>query len=397
MKYNIRRWNPFLIAIPDFGVGVFWSLSGTVIPWVAYRYTDSSFLVMSILSLGAFTGIFMQVISGVLSDRTPFSKKYGKRTPWLLGGVISAAFFAILISLVSNFISLFVVAFLVYASLNFFQGIYYTMVMEVVDNDQVGFANTLARTTAQIGATAISFISAWIFINFGIFWTFMIISIMLTAPVFIVLPWLVKERPDRIKECSSAIEQRFVFDFYKYGRILQLFITATCFYAAYACVVPMLTPYFSKTLGLSKENIATAMSIFAFVSIFYGIFANKVNDWFNRKKVLIFTLLIFCFVVAFGNYVNSPTKLYIFMGAAGMSYLSVQIALYTYLSEVAPNGRLGEYQGLLNLFISVSQFILMPLLGKLIDIGLYSYLYPFATIMSILALFTMLFKFKGLK
>ncbi|MED7787683.1 MFS transporter [Francisella sp. 19X1-34] len=391
MKYNIRRWNPFLISIPDFGIGVFWALSGTVVPWIAYQHTKSSFLVMCILSLGAFTGIFMQVISGVLSDRMPYNPKYGKRTPWLLGGVIFTAIFAILLSLVPNFFTLFIVAFLVYASLNFFQGVYYTMVMEAVDPDQIGLANTLARTTAQIGATAISFISAWVFLNFGVFWTCIIIALMLIIPAFSILPWLLKERPERISE--TKLERKgFKFDFHKYPKVLQLFITATAFYATYACIVPMLTPYFSNTLGLDKENIATAMTIFAFVSIFYGIFASRLNDWFNRKKVLISALGVFTIIVIAGNFVDSSTKLYFFMGAAGIGYLAAQIALYTYLAEVAPEGRLGEYQGLLNLFISASQFILMPLLGELIDLGLHALLYPFATIMIVIAFLNMIRK-----
>lgn len=393
MKYNIRRWNPFLISVPDFGIGVFWALSGTVIPWIAYQHTDSSFLVMCVLSLGAFTGIFMQVISGVLSDRTQYSPKYGKRTPWLLGGVITTAIFAALLSLVPNFFTLFIVAFLVYGSLNFFQGVYYTMVMESVDPDQIGFANTLARTTAQIGATAISFISAWIFLNFGVFWTCVIIALMLIIPAFSVLPWLLKERPERISE-SKVETKGFRFDFHKYPRVLQLFITATTFYAAYACIIPMLTPYFSNTLGLDKESIAIAMTIFAFVSIFYGIFASKLNDLFNHKKVLIAALGIFAIIVMIGNFVNSATELYCFMGLAGIGYLATQIALYTYLPEVAPEGRLGEYQGLLNLFISASQFILMPLLGELIDLGLHTFLYPFATIMIIISFVNMMRKVK---
>jgi hypothetical protein len=61
---------------------------------------------------------------------------------------------------VPNYWVLFVVAFITYAAVNFYQGPHYTLVMEVVDPDQIGYANMLARTTAQIGSTAISFVSA---------------------------------------------------------------------------------------------------------------------------------------------------------------------------------------------------------------------------------------------
>ena len=56
MKYNTRKWNPLLIAIPDIGIGMFWSLTGTIGSWIAYQYTNSAFKVGILLSMGAFTG-----------------------------------------------------------------------------------------------------------------------------------------------------------------------------------------------------------------------------------------------------------------------------------------------------------------------------------------------------
>lgn len=57
---------------------------------------------------------------------------------------------------------------------------------------------------------------------------------------------------------------------------------------------------------------------------------------------------------------------------------------------IAPRQRLGEYQGLLNLFISLPQFLVMIIMGELIDRGLASYLYPIATIMAVLAVLIMI-------
>lgn len=106
MKYNVRKWNPFLISIPDFGIGVFWALSGTIAPWIIYQHTNSAGKVGLLLSLGALTGIFVQVISGILSDKTKFGK-WGKRTPWILGGMFVAAFSTILWAFASSYWMLF--------------------------------------------------------------------------------------------------------------------------------------------------------------------------------------------------------------------------------------------------------------------------------------------------
>lgn len=388
MFYNIRRWNPFLVSVPDIGIGVFWALSGTVAPWIIYSHTNSNFAAMIIMSMGAFTGIFMQIISGILSDRTKFTTKWGKRTPWILGGVVVAAISMILWALAPNYWVLFLVAFITYSAVNFYQGPYYTMVMEIVDHDQIGYANTLARTTAQIGATAISFVSAMIYLKFGALVTCVIIALFLIVSTFSVLPKILKERPENI---STAPACKLSFNFVRYPRVLQLFAATFCFFAGYGCLVPMLTPYFVNHLHFAKESVGFAMTIYAFASIFYGIFASRVNDVFDKRKVYLTAVCCFFIVFVCGNFIHqSTTALYIFMGFAGITFLATQIAIYTLLPEVAPRERLGEFQGLLNMFISLSQFIIMLAMGKVMDLGGSDYLYPIGSVIVFLAILIMI-------
>jgi len=388
MKYNIRKLNPFLVAVPDIGVGVFWALSGTVAPWIIYSHTNSNFHAMLIMSMGAFTGIFMQIISGILSDRTKFSLRWGKRTPWILGGVLVAAIGMVFWSIVPSYALLFIVAFITYAAVNFYQGPYYTMVMEVVDRDQIGYANTLARTTAQIGATAISFVSAMIFLKFGSLTTCIIIALFLIVPTFIILPNILKERPENIVAVPTY---KLSMDFAKYPRVLQLFAATFCFFAGYACLVPMLTPHFVNYLHFSKKDVGIAMTLYGFTSIFYGILASRVNDKFNKKKVYIVASTAFFIVFVSGNLIHHSTlALYIFMGCAGVTFLATQISIYTLLPEVAPKERLGEFQGILNMFISLSQFIIMIVMGKVMDMGGAGILYPIGGVIVFFAILIML-------
>jgi MFS family permease len=388
MRYNIRRWNPFLVSIPDIGVGVFWALSGTIAPWIIYSHTQSNFLAMLLMSMGAFTGIFMQVVSGILSDRTPYTEKWGKRTPWVLGGAVVAAVTMVFWALVPNYWMLFVVAFTTYAAVNFYQGPYYTMVMEVVDPDQIGHANTLARTTAQIGATAISFVSAMIFLKFGPLVTCILIALFLLVPTFAVLPGILKERPEHF---VTQTQSKFSFDFVRYPRVVQLFAATFCFFAGYGCLVPLLTPYFVNHLHFSKENAGFGMTLYAFSSIFYGIFASRVNDLFDKRKVYLISSVAFFLVFFSGNFIRqSVPAFYAFMACAGVTFLAMQIAIYTLLPEVAPRARLGEFQGLLNMFISLSQFLMMITMGEVMDRGGAAYLYPIGSLFVFLSIVIMI-------
>lgn len=250
MKYNTRTWNPILIAIPDFGIGVFWALSGTIVPWIIYRYTQVSWKVGLLLSLGALTGCFVQIISGALSDRT--RSKWGKRTPWILFGVLLAVIAQLLWGVMPNYWSLLGMAFITYFFVNFYQGPYYSMVMEVVDKDQVAYANTLARTTAQFGATAISFVSAWIWTR-GVWASLIVIALFMIVPVLVVIPGVIKERTNHFDLSTSF---KFSFDFAKYPRVLQLYGTAFFIYAGYGILIPTMTPYFVRHLHFPMKRLA---------------------------------------------------------------------------------------------------------------------------------------------
>ena len=88
MKYNIRRWNPLLIAIPDIGIGIMWGSLGNVMAFFGYMFTNSAADIAKIYSLAAIVGVFTQVIVGILSDKT--KHKWGKRSPWIVFGMVAA-------------------------------------------------------------------------------------------------------------------------------------------------------------------------------------------------------------------------------------------------------------------------------------------------------------------
>ncbi|HJO94556.1 MAG TPA: MFS transporter [Victivallales bacterium] len=392
MKYNIRRWNPFLIAVPDFGIGVFWALCGTIAPWIIYQHTQSAAKVGILISMGALTGCFVQVISGILSDKTKFSK-WGKRSPWILLGATVAAVSQIFWAFAPNYAVLFILAFITYFAVNFYQGPYYTMVMEVVDHDQIGFANSLARTTAQIGVTAISFIAAFIWFNGGAFVSCLIIALFIMIPTLCIIPFTLKERPENF---TTQTSYKISFDFIKFPKVLQLYLAAFFVWAGYGCLVPMLTPYFSHYLHFTKDNIGMAMTLYGFASICYGAIASKLNDKMNKKKVFLCAATVFLAAIFMGNFItDSTTALYIFISLAGIGFLATQIATYTLLPEVAPKERLGEFQGLLNMFISLSQVFILIIMGEWIEYGGAKYMYPVATILVFLAIIIMLPNIKG--
>lgn len=149
MLYNIHRWNPKLIAIPDIGIGLMWGSLGNVVAFYAYTFTNSASGIAKIQSLATVVGVFTQIIIGILSDKT--HHKWGKRTPWIVYGTLLASASICIWPFVHSFIAFLIMVGITCTLVNVVQCTYYTMLIEVVDSNQIGYANTLARTAGNLG------------------------------------------------------------------------------------------------------------------------------------------------------------------------------------------------------------------------------------------------------
>jgi len=291
MKYNVRKWNPLLIGIPDIGVGMYWGLIGTIIPWYAYKFTNSAEKVSLILTMAALIGLIMQLTSGTISDH--ISSRWGKRTPLIVLGAVAAAITQVCWYFAPNYTVLLILVCATFFFVNVYQAPYYTIVMEVMDKDQIGLANSIARTTSNVGGFIISFIAAFI--------------------------WARGE-----------------------------FITG----------------------------------------IVYGFSAAKIVDKINKLKFLRVMMVLFILVLFSGCFIRtSVTALYIFMGFEGTVMLALFITVYSMLPDVAPKGRLGEYIGLINIFIAGPQLVIVSTTGLLLDSSYGYLLYPIATAVLIVGFF----------
>lgn len=381
MKYNTRKWNPFLIAIPDIGIGMFWSLTGTIGSWIVYQHTDSSVLAGFLLSMAAFTGLFMQTLSGIISDKTPSNFLFGKRSTWLLVGLISTCFFQVLWPFAPNYFWLFVIAFCTYASINFFQGPYYTMVVEVVDRDQIPFATLLARTTAQIGTIIIGLIGAFIWNLGGAFLSCIIVCFLLIIPTILVVPVIIKERPEN--QITSSFKLNL--DVFKNRNINFLFLATFCTLTGFGAFMPLMGGYMNHHLGFSKDFTASLVMFFGIGSVIIGLLATTIINLIKVENIFKIGLLIFSISLICGSFLTTESHIwYIITFAIATGFILSQVSCYTLIAKLAPNDRLGEYMGWLNMFFSLPQLIILICGGILIDSSLAPYLYWIAGIILII-------------
>lgn len=366
MKYNIRRWNPLLIAIPDIGIGMMWGSLGNVVAFFGYTFTNSAADIAKIYSLAAIVGVFTQVVVGVLSDKT--KHRWGKRSPWLVFGMVGAAISIALWSLATNFMMFLIMTGVTCTLVNVAQCAYFTMVMEVVDADQVGYANTLARTTATVGGLFMGGLAGFLWNSQHPEFTFFAMAAIMAFSTLLVVPAILKERPENY---TKSEPYRLSLDFLKNKEVMKLFFVTFLFFAARTGTNQMATSLFVKTYHFSEHIVGRFTMFESTASLLFGFTAFKLIDIFNRKHIFTFSALGLCLanlcLVLFLHAGANPWMLYSWTLACGLFFIGGNICMYTVLSMVVPKNKLGEYMGLLNLFIALPQFIFSNVYGQIID------------------------------
>jgi MFS family permease len=377
-----KKYVPYIIGIPNMGVGLLWAMNMVLIPMLAATVTQSNSKLAILVSMGAFTGIFVQYIAGLLSDRSHF--KMGRRKPFILGGAFFAAIFICLMPMASNYTLLFIFSFMFYLSLNFYQGPYYSLIPEVVDDSQLGVANGFSKVISVLG-------SGFIFVVGPMLWKtshsspfFLAAALGLVTVVITAL--LVKENPDAVSKPGNLS-----FDFVKFPSVMKLYFSVFFIFLSYGCITPFFVKYCIKVLHLSAGTASTGLLLLTLVGALFTYPIGVLSDKIERRKVLLMGALIFAIALCTAIFVKSSMALYIVLSIIGIGFIAIQITIYSILAEIVPPERLGEFMGIMNLFISLSQFISNNIMGIILDKLGFSYFFIIPTVMMFISVIIIFF------
>jgi MFS family permease len=365
---------PYIVGLPNLGVGLLWAMNMTLIPMLVATFNVSNAKAAFLITMGSFTGIFVQYISGILSDRSNF--KMGKRKPFMLMGAIATTIAISLMPFAPNYWTLFVIAFVFYFSLNFYQGPYYSLIPETVDENQLGLANGFSKVVSVLGG-------AFIFIMGPKLWdstsllnknhslSFLVSAIlgMVTVVVTVVL---IKEK---CKPCEKK-STKLAFDFYKYPSAMKLFAAIFFIYLGYGSITPFFVKYCKNQLHLEAGTASFSLLLLTIAGAIFAYPLGVLSDKIQRKKVMLFGTIVFVVALFIGIFVKQVSALYMVMILCGIGFIAIQVTAYAILTEVVPKDRLGEFMGIFNFFVSVSQFIAGNLMGFLLDTIGYKVFFP---------------------
>lgn len=373
---------PFIIGIPNMGVGLLWAMNMSLIPMLVGTVTNSNFQLSLLIAMGSFTGIFVQYLAGILSDRSHF--KMGKRKPFILAGSIAAAVFVCIMPFAKSYLLMFIIAFVFYFSLNFYQGPYYSLIPEQVSDKQLGLANGFSKIVSVLGS-AVIFVAGPTLWNRAQYLPFFFAAFLSLASV-LVTALLIKEDTEK-----ATTPTKFSFDFLKNKSAMKLFISVFFLFFGYGCITPFFVKYCTTVLKVSSENASTGLLILTIAGALFAAPMGILSDKIERRRVLMLGTLIFAAGMAVAALVKTILSLYIVLGIIGIGFIAIQVTIYAILAEIVPPERMGEYMGIMNLFVSLSQFIASLTMGAILDFIGWRFFFPIASAIMFLAFIIILF------
>lgn len=353
-----KKYIPYIIGVPNLGVGILWAMNMLLMPIFGATITKSNAKLAILISMGAFTGIFVQYLAGLISDRSKF--KMGKRKPFMIIGSLFTTLFICIIPFTKGYGVLFVVAFLFYFSLNFYQGPYYSLIPESVDDSQLGLANGFSRVVSVLGM-ALIFVTGTSLWEVNHVLPFLLAAALALVSVMVTVLF-VKEDPDKY-----AKPTKLSFDFLKYPSAMKLYFSVFFIFLGYGCITPFYIKYCVNVLKFTEGTASVGLLVLTLVGALFAYPIGRLVDKIEKRKVLLFGVVILAVCLGIAPLVSTIFQMNIMFSFFGVGFIAIQITSYSIVAEIVPPERLGEFMGILNMFISLSQFIANNIMGNILD------------------------------
>ena len=371
---------------------------------------------------GPFSGMVVQPIIGILSDKT--KSRFGRRRPYLLGGALITALAlwafphsAGLSDIIGNLLNinmpawggLLIAAIMIWiidACINIAQGPYRSLIPDVVPKEQHAQANSyislaigLGSVIAMVVAPALKyffnyqmsipaqFIMAGIAFSLAMLWTCLMIKEKSTANNNEAKQLTIPEVDANIKKDSfwQSLKEFFLLSpevgkictmqFFTWIGMMCLLIYITPFVMHTVYNIPdVATNPVAQSIKDNAQNYAliclAAFNLVCFlVAIPIGNLANK----FGNKKIHIISML--SMIVAYlglAIFKTSPLAVLCFMALSGIGWASVCALPFAMLSKYIKPGTEGSVMGIFNIFIAGPQVFVCTLVGWLINASVIS-------------------------
>ncbi|MFW9821578.1 MAG: MFS transporter [Candidatus Thorarchaeota archaeon] len=382
-KYDISPFTILLIGIITFGIQVFGYMEAELLNTFIDHVLNLEYVFIGIMvSFSAIMGLTFLFVWGVVSDNT--RSKFGRRRPFLFVGGIICGISIIVFGFSSSYIMVFIIDVLIIGiASNAYYSAQKVLVPDLVEKEYRGRVNGMVNMLGIFGyllPLTLTFIANEFYtipdpdIPGGLIITREGHIIMLSIGGIILLICtgiggiFLKDNisPSELPEKKKFIEEiRKTFnikDLKKNYEFFKLLIAQTIIWSG----VMVMTPYvfnFILSMGLKTLDLVIIFGIAGSIGLISFPLLGKLSDQIGRKKTLTTVVAVttpgFAMIPFITEFSTSPNiiLLGIAFSSVFVGILALVIPMNTWAQDLMPEGRKGQFTGILNIRDSLSQVI----------------------------------------
>lgn len=377
-KLNYKK--VFLLGIGFFAISVTWSVYNAFVPKILSNFISSTTIIGFIMTIDNYFALFLQPAVGMLSDKV--DTVHGKRMPFIMIGMPLSVVFIILVANYKNLPMLITFIVLMNLSMSIFRSPVVALMPDITPKENRSKANSIINLMGGIGSVIAYIVGSklWDMDEKSPFY----LAAILMFFSFILLFNSIKERRDvaeyeKDEEVSKSFLQS-IKEAVKNKNVLFLLLAICSWFIGFAGIETLFTLYGEKYLGIKTSAAAFSFTFISIAFLLSAIPAGLLGTKFGKKKTItagIVGIVISFLIIAFMKNILYIRVMFLI---CGFFWALININSYPFVTDMAPKGKIGTFTGLYYLTASVAAIVSPPLLGFIIDLLGYKYMFFYGAI-----------------
>lgn len=387
-------------------ISAFWQVYDNIIPLILkYFFEIGDTMSGAIMALDNIFALIMLPLFGAWSDK--INHKRGKRTPFIFVGTILAIVFMLVLPAAANArnLVLFVAALLMtLISMSIFRSPAVSLMPDVTPKPLRSKGNAIINLMGAIGIIiALGLIMFMVgdgqtpnyeplFISIAVIMAISLIVLLLKVDE----NKMVAERIETEKRWGVADKEEDESGNAKLPKpvkksLIFLLLSVAFWYMAYNAVTTAFSKYATEMWGMEGGSFAGALMVASVGALLSFIPVGVVSGKLGRKKVILFGVILLASSFFAGALFKTPNfAINIVFFLVGVAWASINVNSYPMVVEMCKGSDIGKFTGTYYTFSMAAQVLTPVLSGAFLEHVGYWTLFPYATVFSIIAFFTML-------
>lgn len=400
MKLNYKR--TFFVGMAFLSISAFWQMYDNIIPLILQNsFHLNETIIGAIMAIDNVLAVFLLPLIGTMSDKV--DTKLGKRTPFIIGGTLSAIVCMMLLPLADHYkmLGLFMVALaLTLIAMAMYRSPAVALMPDLTPKPLRSSANAVINLMGAVGGIyALILIRvlvkkgdhpSYLPVFLGVAFIMIVAVVILVATINEkkIAAKIAKEYPEEAEEEKEKEEHGLPAPVKR--SLILILVSIFLWFTAYNAVTTAFSRYAITVWGMEGGGFASCLMVAMVAAIIsyipIGIISSKIG---RKKSILIGLVMMFISYTSVFFYPTYNVTANIFFAIIGIGWAAVGVNSLPMVVEMSKGSDIGKYTGLYYTFSMTAQIFTPIVSGALLQYVSYNTLFPYAMFFTACAFVTM--------